>query len=132
VTAGNATEVAEVTQDGPFSTKQRLRLDRALRTADASTGLTFSIYVGPLGTPSREAAQELHAKIANSANAVLIAVSPQQRQLEIVTGGQARKRIHDRDAKLAALSMVAAFGGGDLTGGLLIGLDQLIGHAGRS
>ena len=50
---------------------------------------------------------------------MLIAVSPNQRQLEIVTGRYARKRIPDRDAKLAALSMAASFGGGDLAGGLV-------------
>jgi hypothetical protein len=49
-----------------------------------------------------------------------------------VTGTQARKRIPDRNAKLAALSMVAAFGGGDLTGGIIIGLDQLATHAGKA
>ena len=37
---------------------------------------------------------------------MLIAVSPNQRQLEIVTGSIARRRVLDRDAKLAALSMV--------------------------
>ena len=51
--------------------------------------------------------------------------------LEIVTGNEARKRISDRDAKLAALSMAAAFAGGDLAGGVLAGLDQLASHAGR-
>ena len=49
-----------------------------------------------------------------------------------MTGTQARRRISDRDAKLTALSMVAAFGGGDLAGGIIVGLDQLVTHAGRS
>ena len=51
--------------------------------------------------------------------------------LLIVTGPEARKRISDRDAKLAALSMAASFGGGDLAGGIISGLDQLATHAGR-
>ena len=57
-------------------------------------------------------------------------MSPNQRLLEIVTGAQARRRISDRDAKLAALSMAAAFAGGDLAGGIISGLDQLATHAG--
>jgi hypothetical protein len=61
-----------------------------------------------------------------------VAVSPNQRVLEIVTGPEARKRISDRDAKLAALSMAASFAGGDLAGGVLSGLDQLATHAGKS
>jgi uncharacterized membrane protein YgcG len=62
---------------------------------------------------------------------VLVAVSPNQRVLEIVTGSVASTRILDRDAKLAALSMSAAFTGGDLGGGLVAGLAQLAEHAGR-
>ncbi|BCJ63871.1 DUF5130 family protein [Polymorphospora rubra] len=115
--------------DGPFSTRQLLRIDEALRTADDSTGYTFSIYVGDLEEPVREHAERLHGQITEPDRAVLIAVSPNQRQLEVVTGAEVRKRIPDRDAKLAALSMVASFGGGDLAGGLVNGLDQLASRA---
>jgi len=118
--------------DGPFTTRQLLRLDDALRVADQQTGLTFSVYLGELAEPARESAERLHKQIEHGATAVLIAISPNQRVLEIVTGPDARKRISDRDAKLAALSMAAAFAGGDLAGGVLAGLDQLASHAGRN
>jgi hypothetical protein len=118
--------------EGPFTTRQLLRLDQALRVADSSTGLTFSVYVGELEEPVRGHAEKLHGQLADPGRSVLIAVSPNQRQLEIVTGAEARKRVPDRDAKLAALSMAAAFTGGDLTSGIIIGLDQLASHAGRS
>jgi hypothetical protein len=126
VTAGNH-EVLE----GPFTTRQLLRIDEALRAADATTGLTFSIYVGEILEPVREGAEKLHATLANPGNSVLVAISPDQRQLEIITGSQARKRLADRDCKLAALSMAAAFGGGDLAGGIVSGLSQLAEHAGK-
>ncbi|GAA4706427.1 DUF5130 family protein [Phytohabitans rumicis] len=118
--------------DGPFSTRQLLRLDEALRVADRSTGLTFSVYLGDLDEPVRAHAEKLHSQLADPDRSVMVAVSPNQRALEIVTGATARKRILDRDAKLAALSMVAAFGGGDLAGGIISGLDQLATHAGRA
>ncbi|GAB1645558.1 DUF5130 family protein [Krasilnikovia sp. MM14-A1259] len=117
--------------DGPFTTRQLLRLDEALRVADQQTGLTFSVYIGELDEPVRAAAEKLHSQLERNATAVLVALSPNQRVLEIVTGPEARKRISDRDAKLAALSMVASFGGGDLAGGIISGLDQLASHAGR-
>jgi hypothetical protein len=117
--------------NGPFTTRQLLRLDEALRLADSSTGLTFSIYVGELKEPLRGHAEELHGQLADPPHSVLIAVSPNQRTLEIITGGDARRRLPDRAAKLAALSMAAAFGGGDLAGGLVAGLSQLADHAGR-
>lgn len=117
--------------DGPFTTRQLLRLDEALRVADQQTGLTFSVYIGDLEEPVRQTAETLHRRLTGAATSVLVAVSPNQRVLEIVTGSEARKRVSDRDAKLAALSMAAAFAGGDLAGGVLAGLDQLASHAGR-
>lgn len=128
--SSSLTERPEVL-DGPFSTRQLLRIDEALRVADRSTGLIFTVYVGGLDEPVREHAERLHTQLADPARSVLIAVSPNQRALEIVTGPEARKRIPDRDAKLAALSMVAAFGGGDLASGIVSGLDQLASHAGK-
>lgn len=125
-------ELVEADREGPFTTRQLLRLDEALRLADQATGLTFSIYLGDLEEPIRESAEKLHSQIANPQKAVLLAVSPSQRKLEIVTGDEARKRITDRDSKLAAFGMAGSFAGGDLIGGLLIGLDQLASHAGRS
>ncbi|QSB17146.1 DUF5130 family protein [Natronosporangium hydrolyticum] len=111
--------------EGPFSTRQLLRLDEALRTADDSTGLTFSVYVGELTESPREHAEELHRRLSEPAESVLVAVSPNERVLEIVTGARARHRLPDRDCKLAAMSMAAAFGGGDLAGGIVAGLAQL-------
>jgi hypothetical protein len=118
--------------DGPFTTRQLLRLDEALRLADASTGLVFSIYTGELAEPVRASAEQLHSQLADPSRSVLIAVSPNQRVLEIVTGALARRRLPDRTSRLAALSMAAAFGGGDLAGGVVAGLAQLADHAGRS
>ena len=117
--------------DGPLTTRALLRVDEALRLADASTGLTFSVYIGDLGENSRDTAQSLLGRLIDPDTGVLIAISPNQRLLEIVTGSIARRRILDRDAKLAALSMSAAFTGGDLGGGIVAGVAQLAEHAGR-
>ena len=118
--------------NGPLSTRSLLRLEEALRQADATTGLTFSVYVGHLTEPVRADAETMHAQLAEPERSVLIAVSPNQRVLEIVTGIVAHRRLLDRDAKLAALSMSAAFAGGDLGGGIVAGLAQLAEHAGRA
>ena len=132
MTAGDSIAGHGDVLDGPFTTRQLLRLDEALRLADSSTGLTFSVYVGELDEPIRGHAEKLHSQLAQPGASVLIAVSPNQRALEIVTGGDARRRLPDRTCKLAALSMAAAFGGGDLAGGIVSGLAQLADHAGRS
>ena len=61
---------------------------------------------------------------------VLVAVSPSQRVLQIVTGEQAARRLPNRACALAALGMRAAFTGGDLTGGIVTGLRMLADAAG--
>jgi hypothetical protein len=118
--------------DGPLTTRQLLRVDEALRLADRSTGLTFGVYIGELDEPLRAHAEKLHGQLADPDHAVLLAISPNQRQLEIVTGAVVRRRLPDRDCKLAAMSMAAAFGGGDLAGGIVSGLAQLAEHAGKA
>jgi hypothetical protein len=118
--------------DGPLSRRALRRVDEALRLADNSSGFTFSVYIGDLGEPFREDAERLHALLTDADRSVLIAVSPNQRALEIVTGAVVRRRILDRSCKLAALSMAAAFAGGDLGGGIVAGIAQLADHAGRS
>ncbi|MDQ7806797.1 DUF5130 family protein [Amycolatopsis sp. A133] len=107
---------------GPFNTRQLARLDEALTFASRETGLDFSLYLGELGPESRAAAEKLHATTANPSNAVLIAVSPGERLIEIVTGKAAHLRLPDRGAKLAVASMVASFKEGDLIRGLVNGL----------
>ncbi|HEX6075428.1 MAG TPA: DUF5130 family protein [Micromonosporaceae bacterium] len=115
--------------DGPFTTRQLLRIDEALTVADAETGLTFSVYVGPLDDPTRDHAERLHGRIPGQRSAVLLAISPNQRVLEIVTGELVDRRLPRQVCALAALSMTASFGGGDLAGGIVTGLRMLADQA---
>jgi len=73
----------------PLTTRALLRVDEALRLADASTGLTFSVYIGDLGEASRDTAEHLLGQLIDPDRSVLIAISPNQRLLEIVTGSTA-------------------------------------------
>ncbi|WP_037319489.1 DUF5130 family protein [Amycolatopsis orientalis] len=114
----------------PFSTQQLARLDEALTLASRETGLDFSVYLGELGDDSRAAAEGLLNSTDNPADSVVVAVSPGQRVIEIVTGSQARYRLPDRGAKLAVASMVASFKEGDLIGGLVNALRMLSDQAG--
>lgn len=125
VAAASADRTRPDVLDGPFTTRQLLRIDEALMAADSETGLTFSVYVGPLDQPTRQHAERLHDRLPDQASAALIAISPNQRVLEIVTGEQANARLPRQACALAALSMTATFGGGDLTGGIVTGLRML-------
>lgn len=136
VTASGRLSVAEQfrepdASEHPFSPVQLTRLDDALSITSRETGLRFALYLGDLGADARESAVRLHGRIDGDDEAVLVAVSPEQRQLEIVTGSEAKVRIPDRGAKLALMSMVASFKEGDLFGGLLSGLGMLADQAGN-
>lgn len=117
---------------GPFTLKQLERLDEALTMASRETGIYFTVYVGHITGHTRATAEELHPRMGlQSANGVLMAVDPEQRVLEIVTGRESVKRLPDRACALAALSMTAAFGSGDLVGGIVNGLRMLSDQAGH-
>lgn len=116
--------------DQPFSPTQLGRLDEALTMCSRETGLRFSLYVGDLGDSPDTRAAELHAGLEGSPEAVLVAVSPGQRVVEVITGEAARHRLPDSGPKLAVMSMVASFKEGDLVGGLLSGLRMLADAAG--
>jgi hypothetical protein len=114
----------------PFTVQQLARLDEALTFASRETGLDFSVYLGDLGEDTRAGAEKLHASTDDPSNAVLVAVSPAQRAIEIVTGQHAYQRVPDRGAKLAVASMVASFKEGDLVGGVVNALRMLSDQAG--
>jgi len=116
----------------PFNARQLARIDEALTLSSRETGLTFSLYVGELAEPTRATAEALYEKLATEADgAVLVAVSPGQRRLHIVTGEGSAPRLPNRSCALAALGMRAAFASGDLTGGIVTGLRMLADAAGR-
>jgi hypothetical protein len=135
VTPSGRVSAAEVYKDPthadqPFSPVQLSRLDEALTMASRETGLRFSVYLGNLGEDPSARAAELHGEMEGTTEAVLVAVSPEQRVVEVVTGPEARLRLPDRGAKLAVMSMVASFKESDLLGGLLSGLRMLADQAG--
>ncbi len=135
VTASGRVSAAEVFTEPdlsglPFTPVQLSRLDEALTLASRDSGLRFSVFLGDLGGKPTDTAQRLHGQTEGSDESVLVAVSPEQRVVEVVTGPEARVRLPDRGAKLAVMSMVASFKEGDLLGGLLSGLQMLAEQAG--
>ncbi|GAA2900072.1 hypothetical protein GCM10010517_65640 [Streptosporangium fragile] len=105
----------------------------ALLAAEKRTGLRFAAYVGPAIGPRRHFSERLHAALGEEADrAVLVFVDQRARGLEIVTGPRARERVSDADCRLAAMSMAAVLGVGDLVGGIVAGVwllaDQVSRH----
>jgi hypothetical protein len=133
-TATHQTVPARTDEGGEqlFSYQELGRLDEALTMSSRETGLRFTLYIGDLGKQTRVTAEELHARSGgNPAESVLLAVSPGQRVVEVVTGAAAARRIPDRACALAVLSMTGSFAAGDLVGGIVNGLRQLSDQAGH-
>lgn len=119
-----------------LSVSQQERIEHAVSLCRRENGLDVSVVVGDLNITDlsgfREGAETIHAALGERANAaVLVVVAPGQRRVEIVTGPAARRRVPDRVAALAVLSMTSAFAGGDLAGGIIDGLRQMADAAGR-
>jgi hypothetical protein len=117
-----------LTEGGPFTARQLARLDEALTLSSRETALTFSVYVGEFKPPARAHAEALFERLDDTS--VLVAVSPAQRLLHIVTGPESAKRLPNRACALAALAMRASFANGDLVGGIVTGLRMLADAAG--
>ncbi len=108
-----------------FTPYQRDEIGRAVRDAEKQSGRRFAVHVGPSESEPRQAAERMHASLSDPANSILIHVDPQVRALEIVTGATVRQQLTNRQAALAALSMQTAFAAGDVTRGVLSGIQQL-------
>lgn len=122
-------------RDDGLSVSQQERIEHVVSLCRSENGLDVSVLVGDLQLADlselRAGAEKLHAALgARAHSAVLLVVAPGQRRVEIVTGPAARRRVPDRVAALAVLSMTTAFSGGDLAGGIIDALRQIAQSAG--
>ena len=123
------------TGDG-LTPRQQERIEQVVESGRKENGLDVSVLVGDLELDDlsqfRAACERLHAALGQrSSSAVLLVVAPGQRHVEIVTGPEVRRRVPDRVAALAVLSMTSAFRGGDLTAGVVDAVRQIAASAGR-
>lgn len=115
----------------PVSRSEQARISRAVRNAEKSSGLAFSVLVGVSEGAPRAYAERLHSGLSDPDRSVLVFCDPVLRALEIVTGAAARRTLDDVECALAAASMQTSFAGGDIVGGLATGVQQL-GEAARA
>jgi hypothetical protein len=113
-----------------LSSRQRERIEHATARAERASGITYAVWVGSVDHELRGHARVLLATTGSAdGRAVVVAVDPGQREVEIVTSPEARRVLDDRSCALAAATMAMAFAGGDLVGGIEQGLASLADHA---
>ncbi len=113
------TEPGELSVHYPFPIKDLVALDDALTYGSRASKARFATYIGDLGSDTAARAREILAKVPTPDNAVLIAVSPDQRAIEVVYGTGVRGRGAESAAPLGVAAASAAFERGDLVDGLV-------------
>ena len=122
--------MARVPAGDSFTPSQLEWIKRAVRNAETISGLTFSVFIGVSEEDSRAYAERLHKALTDPDHSVLVMCDVEFRKLEIVTGIETRRVLSDLECRLAAAAMQTSFAGGDIVGGLTVGVQQL-GEAAR-
>jgi hypothetical protein len=113
------TEPGEVSVHYPFAVKDLVTLDDALTYGSRAAKARFAVYIGDLGADPAGRAREILATVATPDNAVLLAVSPNQRVIEVVYGSAVRGRGIESAAPLGVSAAASAFQEGNLIDGLI-------------
>ncbi|OBA88928.1 DUF5130 domain-containing protein [Mycobacteriaceae bacterium 1482268.1] len=113
------TEPGELSVHYPFPVKDLVRLDDALKFGSRKAKARFAVYVGDLGVDTAATAREVLAKVPTPNNAVLLAVSPNQKAIEVVYGSELQGRGIEESAPLGVKAAAASFNYGNLMAGLI-------------
>jgi hypothetical protein len=113
------TEPGELSVHYPFTTKQLVILDDALKYGSRGAKARFAVYLGDLGDDTAARAREILASVPTPENAVLLAVSPNQKAIEVVYGSEVKGRGVEEAAPLGVSAAAASFKEGDLMDGLI-------------
>ncbi len=103
----------------PFRTADLLALDSTLTYASRQSKARFAVYVGDLGADPAGRAREVLSDVPTPNNAVLLAVSPDQRAIEVSYGSDLRGRGAESAAPLGVSAAASAFREGHLIDGLI-------------
>ena len=113
------TEPGELSVHYPFPVRDLVILDDALKYGSRAAEARFAVYLGDLGDDTAATARELLATVPTPANAVLLAVSPNQKAIEVVYGNEVNGRGIEEAAPLGVSAAAASFKEGNLMDGLI-------------
>ncbi len=114
-----ATDPANLPHQYPFGALDLVTLDNALTQASRQARARFAVYIGDLGAETSTRAQQILADVPTRSNAVLLAVSPDQRAIEVAYGAELRGRGIESAAPLGVSAAASAFREGNLIDGLI-------------
>jgi hypothetical protein len=103
----------------PFPMNDLVTLDDALTYGSRASEARFAVYIGDLGSDTAARAREILGNVPTPNEAVLLAVSPDQRAIEVVYGSGVRGRGAESAAPLGVAAAASAFEQGNLMDGLI-------------
>ncbi|MGO3327835.1 DUF5130 family protein [Gordonia sp. (in: high G+C Gram-positive bacteria)] len=106
----------------PFTRDQLILLDDTLKETSEAALVRFSVFIGDLGADPVEGARAALAEAPEPYNGALIAVSPNTRDVAVVSGSDVAGRVNDRVAELGVQAALSGFKQGDLIDGLVSAL----------
>ncbi|MGL6233802.1 MAG: DUF5130 family protein [Segniliparus sp.] len=86
-----ALDPAEPLTHLPFSVEQRVAVDEALTRATRGTGVQFSVRIGDLGADALAGAKQVFPHVPEAQRGVLIAISPNERKVAVVSGSDVER-----------------------------------------
>jgi Domain of unknown function (DUF5130) len=113
------TEPGELSVTYPFAVKDLVRIDDALKFGSRRANARFAVYIGDLGADTAATARAVLAEVPTPNNAVLLAVSPNQKAIEVVYGSELQGRGIEESAPLGVKAAAASFNYGNLIAGLV-------------
>lgn len=113
------TEPGELSVHYPFSINDLVTLDDALKYGSRYAKARFAVFIGDLGADTAATARELLAKVPTPDNAVLLAVSPNQKTIEVVYGAGVKGRGIETAAPLGISAALGSLRDGNLIDALV-------------
>lgn len=113
------TEPGELSVTYPFPVTELVFLDDALKFGSRAAKARFAVYLGDLGDDTAATARQILAKVPTPDNAVLLAVSPNQRAIEVVYGSDVQGRGIEESAPKGVDAAAELFKEGKLIPGLI-------------
>ena len=106
----------------PFSRDDLIALDDALKESSEVAHVRFSVFIGDLGADAVSDAKAILGKAPEPYNGALIAVSPNTKDVVVVSGKDVADRVNDRVAQLGVSAAITSIRQGNLIDGLVAAL----------
>ncbi|MET7767273.1 DUF5130 domain-containing protein [Nocardia sp. NPDC005366] len=124
-------EAGDVFKEVPFSDNERLAIDNVLTEATRATKVRFNIYIGDLGADPAAGVDAIFPTTPEAARSVLIAVSPNDKAIEVRSGADVADRANDRVCQLGVTAALSSFRQGEMIDGLVSAIRVMAAAIGR-